>query len=71
MKMKGRMNSYTIEVVESRFCCISVSAASETEAIEKAAREYRNQGGIPEEHYYESVDFKVTERRLRNGVYRV
>jgi len=44
MKMKGKMNSYSIEIKETAVRCINVIAASEFEAVEKAAREYRCQG---------------------------
>ena len=69
--MKGKMNGYSIEITETVVRHINVMAASEFEAIEKAAREYRCQGS-PQNEYgleygYESIDFKVTERKLRNG----
>jgi len=68
MKMKGKMNSYAIEITESVVRHINITAASEFEAIEKATREYRNQG-IPLGTFdYESIDFKVRERHLRRGV---
>lgn len=62
------MNGYAIEITESIVRHITVTAASECEAIEKAAREYRNQG-IPSGTFdYETIEFKVRERRLRNGL---
>ena len=67
MKMKGKMNSYSIEIIESTVRCIRVSAASEFEAVEKAAREYRNQGITQDAYSFESIDFKVRERNLRIG----
>lgn len=70
--MKGKMNSYSIEITETVVRNINVIAASELEAIEKAAREYRCQGSPQNEfgyaYGYESIDFKVTERKLRNGL---
>ena len=67
MKMKGKMNSYSIEIIESTVRCIRVNAASEFEAVEKAAREYRNQGILQDAYCFESIDFKVRERNLRIG----
>ena len=70
--MKGKMNSYSIEITETVVRHINVIAASEFEAVEKAAREYRCQGSpqsdFGHEYGYESIDFKVTERKLRNGI---
>lgn len=72
MKMKGKMNSYSIEIKETTVRCINVIAASEFEAVEKAAREYRYQGSVQSayglEYGYETIDFKVRERKLRNGL---
>ena len=67
MKMKGKMNSYAIEIKETTVHTIRVTAASEFEAVEKAAREYRTQGSMPDAWGYESIDFRVIERRIRNG----
>lgn len=65
--MKEKVNSYTVEITESLGRCIIVSAASELEAIEKAAREYKNQRIVLDAEDFVSVDFNVRERRLRNG----